>query len=116
MYPGFSCIKIRDYTTSLTSYAEYDSDSDIKSFLTMLKKSIEEKINRRLSRAKKYLSHATKYAKQIKRIEEDLVDCFIFGWMKRVVKIGKTDGERSFLKNSNFMANFFWEIFPSHSV
>lgn len=75
MYPGFSCIKNRDYTTSLTSYAEYDSDSDIKSFFTMLKKSIEERINRRLSRAKKY-------AKQIKRIEEDLVDCFIFGWMK----------------------------------
>lgn len=71
VYPGFSCIKIRDYTTSLISYAEYDSVSDIKSYLTMLKLSIEEKIMPRLSRAKKYLSHATKYAKQIKRIDED---------------------------------------------
>lgn len=39
MYPGFSCIKIHGFTTSLTSYAEYDSDSDMKSYLTMLKKS-----------------------------------------------------------------------------
>lgn len=32
----------------------------------------------------------------------------------KVGKIGKTNGERSFLKN--FMANFFWETFSSRSV
>lgn len=47
---------------------------------------------------------------------EDLVDWFIFGWMKWVVKIWKTDGDRSFLENTDFMANFFLGNFSSHSV